>query len=212
MCDDDFSNTDAAVACRSLGLPTAGAVHKQAFGAEAPDSGPIWMDDVNCIGDAQDITLCPRLSWGSHNCIHWQDVGVCCCSNPVCGAASAAAQLATDGCGNCAAGKFSDAVGASVSSTCADCGAGKYSAAGASVCIDCVGGKFFGSPLQTSDVCTDCAAGKYSAAGATVCTDCAAGKFKATSGVNAECDNCAAGTYAAAGAGRLSVFPTHVRD
>ena len=46
-------------------------------------------------------------------------------------------------CIDCAAGKFSDAVGASVASTCGDCGAGKYSAADAStVCTNCTAGKF----------------------------------------------------------------------
>ena len=62
--------------------------------------------------------------------------------------------------------------------------------------------------------CTNCVAGTYSAAADSVCTDCLAGKFF---GVPEQtsihfCTNCVAGTYAAAGAGRLSVFPTHVRD
>jgi len=80
VCDDSFSDADAAVACRSLGLPTAGAVQRQSFGG---GSGPIWMDEVNCTGSELDITQCPRavrpgLPWGSHNCDHSQDVGVCC--------------------------------------------------------------------------------------------------------------------------------------
>ena len=80
-------------------------------------------------------------------------------------------------CIDCAAGKFSDAVGASVASTCGDCGAGKYSAADAStVCTDCAAGKFSDAVgASVASTCADCEAGKYSAADAsTVCTNCTA--------------------------------------
>jgi hypothetical protein len=75
VCDDQFSDNGAAVACRSLGLPTAGAVQRQAFGG---GSGPIWFDDVQCIGSELDITRCHHRNWGQHDCTHGEDVGVCC--------------------------------------------------------------------------------------------------------------------------------------
>lgn len=43
VCDDAFSETDAAVACRSLGYMPQGSVQVQAFGG---GSGIIWM--VSC--------------------------------------------------------------------------------------------------------------------------------------------------------------------
>lgn len=39
-------------------------------------SGPILMDDVQCIGTEQNITSCSFTS--SHNCGHGEDVGVIC--------------------------------------------------------------------------------------------------------------------------------------
>jgi deleted-in-malignant-brain-tumors protein 1 len=75
VCDDGFSNADAAVVCRSLGFPTVNAVAVQAYGG---GTDPIWMDDVQCYGDELEITHCPKVGWGEHNCVHQEDVGVCC--------------------------------------------------------------------------------------------------------------------------------------
>ena len=47
----------------------------QAFGG---GGDPIWMDDVHCHGDEKEITHCMHTPWGTHNCGHNEDVGICC--------------------------------------------------------------------------------------------------------------------------------------
>ena len=41
-------------------------------------SSPIWLDDVDCRGDESEISHCAHLKLGSHNCQHYEDVGVEC--------------------------------------------------------------------------------------------------------------------------------------
>ena len=43
-------------------------------------TGPIVMDNVQCVGDEAHITDCPHVT--NHNCIHLEDVAVVC--NPGC--------------------------------------------------------------------------------------------------------------------------------
>ena len=75
VCDDGFSETDAQVVCRSLGYIPQGAEAVQAFGG---GRGLIWMDDVQCAGNEPELTWCQHTGWGRHNCVHEEDVGVCC--------------------------------------------------------------------------------------------------------------------------------------
>ncbi|ELU07080.1 hypothetical protein CAPTEDRAFT_141041, partial [Capitella teleta] len=74
VCDDDFSNADAAVFCRSMGKPYANARAIARFGG---GSGPIHLDDVNCDG-VQDWRFCRHRGWGVDNCNHGEDVGLHC--------------------------------------------------------------------------------------------------------------------------------------
>lgn len=43
-------------------------------------SGPIWLDDVNCVGSETKIQDCTHRGWGSHNCDHSKDVSISCLS------------------------------------------------------------------------------------------------------------------------------------
>ncbi|XP_051017796.1 LOW QUALITY PROTEIN: soluble scavenger receptor cysteine-rich domain-containing protein SSC5D [Acomys russatus] len=81
VCDDSWDMRDSAVVCRELGCggprqpdPAAGR-----FGWGA---GPIWLDDVGCVGTEASLTECPAASWGKHNCAHNEDVGVTCTGTP----------------------------------------------------------------------------------------------------------------------------------
>jgi hypothetical protein len=41
-------------------------------------SGHIWMDDVGCSSSESQLNSCRFDGWGSHDCGHDEDVGVCC--------------------------------------------------------------------------------------------------------------------------------------
>jgi len=48
-----------------------------------PGTGPIWLDDVQCVGNEPSIANCSHDDWGMHNCFHTADVSVSCGSSPV---------------------------------------------------------------------------------------------------------------------------------
>lgn len=41
-------------------------------------SGPILLDDLNCLGQETNILQCDAKGWGRNNCGHDEDVGVIC--------------------------------------------------------------------------------------------------------------------------------------
>ena len=43
-------------------------------------TGPIYMDDVDCIGDEDKLLSCVSQPIGSNNCGHFEDAGVNCSS------------------------------------------------------------------------------------------------------------------------------------
>ena len=77
VCDDGWDNTDAGVVCRQLGLGTSGISYRRAFFAQG--SGPIWLDNVDCIGNESTLASCGHLGVNIiRSCGHWEDVGVRC--------------------------------------------------------------------------------------------------------------------------------------
>ena len=77
VCDDLWDDTNAAVACRSLGFSSMNAMFRSSAGFGA-GTGQIWLDNVNCTGTEARLIDCPANSPGSHNCNHNEDVGVVC--------------------------------------------------------------------------------------------------------------------------------------
>ena len=75
MCDDSWDTADAQVVCRQLGYSTSNATafNNAYFGQ---GTGPIYIDDVTCIGTESSLFICHYNSF--HNCSHDEDAGVRC--------------------------------------------------------------------------------------------------------------------------------------
>ena len=77
VCDDAFSDVDAAVACRELGF--ADGTFTPISATSIPrGTGAIALDDVGCTGDEQRLFDCPHRGLEIHNCSHFEDVTVTC--------------------------------------------------------------------------------------------------------------------------------------
>jgi deleted-in-malignant-brain-tumors protein 1 len=83
VCQDGWTDADTIVACRSAGCSPGGGKavigggggRNMAFGG---GTGMIWLDDVRCTGSEAWIGDCDHHPWGTHNCTHDEDVGICC--------------------------------------------------------------------------------------------------------------------------------------
>ncbi|XP_050302204.1 uncharacterized protein LOC126740288 [Anthonomus grandis grandis] len=76
ICDDDFNEDAAKIACRSLGFNGRTSVRKEAFYGQS--TGPIWLDQVSCKGNETTLEKCTHWDWGETNCDHSEDVGIEC--------------------------------------------------------------------------------------------------------------------------------------
>ena len=67
--------------CHQLGYPYAVAAPSHARYGEG--TGPIWLDNVHCVGNESDIFTCVHSDIGNHNCMHSEDASVECLSTYV---------------------------------------------------------------------------------------------------------------------------------
>eukprot|EP01084_Bolivina_argentea_P184711 318570_1 len=73
VCDDNFDDIDAYVACRQLGYWYGWVIPS----SETIDgSGTIWLDEVDCTGSEETLFDCNYVL--NHDCGHYEDVGVYC--------------------------------------------------------------------------------------------------------------------------------------
>mmetsp|Transcript_54622 Transcript_54622/g.98018 ORF Transcript_54622/g.98018 Transcript_54622/m.98018 type:complete len:695 (-) Transcript_54622:57-2141(-) len=77
VCGDEFSEADAEVACRQLGM-LGGTLMDEEDIPSGEDTMPIWMDDIDCVGIEGNLWQCRFPGWGTHNCEHKQDMGIEC--------------------------------------------------------------------------------------------------------------------------------------
>ncbi|XP_076213008.1 scavenger receptor cysteine-rich domain-containing protein DMBT1-like isoform X1 [Aptenodytes patagonicus] len=76
VCDDSWDFVDAKVVCRQLDCGTVVMAPRRAHFGQG--QGPIWLDDVRCMGTEAALSECRAKGWGVHGCEHGEDAGVVC--------------------------------------------------------------------------------------------------------------------------------------
>ncbi|XP_071142954.1 scavenger receptor cysteine-rich domain-containing protein DMBT1-like [Mytilus edulis] len=77
VCDNHFDDIDAEVACRQLGY-CSGILQPKLLIRDG--HGPIWINDVNCLGSETRLLNC-IYNADTSNCRHSEDVGIHCFLN-----------------------------------------------------------------------------------------------------------------------------------
>lgn len=57
-----------------------GAIRAYSYATFGEGLGPIWLDNVECIGTESELSNCIHNNFGVHNCGHNEDAGVACTS------------------------------------------------------------------------------------------------------------------------------------
>lgn len=78
VCDDNWDNTDAGIACQQLGFPAVGATALTSGFVNGEKCAPIWLDNVQCNGTEARLIDCPAMLIGTHEYEHIEDAGTRC--------------------------------------------------------------------------------------------------------------------------------------
>ena len=76
VCDHHWDINDAHVVCRQLGFRYALNAYLGARYGQG--TGPILLDDVDCLGSESQLISCNHREVGNHNCQHREDASVRC--------------------------------------------------------------------------------------------------------------------------------------
>ncbi|XP_061608782.1 scavenger receptor cysteine-rich domain-containing group B protein isoform X2 [Phyllopteryx taeniolatus] len=76
VCDDDWDAREAEVVCRQLGCGQVISAHTNSYFGYG--TGHILLDNVNCVGNEEQLGQCTNLGWSNHNCGHHEDAGITC--------------------------------------------------------------------------------------------------------------------------------------
>ncbi|XP_063406060.1 deleted in malignant brain tumors 1 protein-like [Mytilus trossulus] len=77
VCDNQFENIDAEIACRQLGY-CSGIMQPRSLIRDGV--GPIWLNDVKCSGSESELLHC-NFNTDTSTCSHYHDVGIHCFLN-----------------------------------------------------------------------------------------------------------------------------------
>ncbi|XP_064388469.1 neurotrypsin-like [Halichondria panicea] len=90
VCQDNFSQDDAVVACRQLGFSTYtqyGTVGRLDF-SEASSFTPTWLDELRCRGTESRLGNCRANPIGVEDCTHSEDIALVCTTSTTASTAS----------------------------------------------------------------------------------------------------------------------------
>ena len=83
ICDTSFSTSDATVVCRQLGYRFIGT-EVLPISEFSQGSGPIFLDQVACDGDEEQLSECGTAAPGLYTCSHNQDAAIRCIGEKCC--------------------------------------------------------------------------------------------------------------------------------